>query len=400
MAQKRRLEGITRKKQWGIKMDKAIYLSFKRMKEISHTITDPRRSWGNKRHELVEILSIALLALMGGADGWEDLTLFGYAKEALLRKVFTLKNGIPSPDTFRRVISRIAPEKMESLYRQWVRPYVGSSLQKQVCIDGKTIRGASKQAENPLHMVSAWVREDRISLGQLKVAEKANEIVAIPLLLDSLKVQGSVVTIDAMGCQKEIAKKIIDREASYMLAVKLNQPTMYEDISAYFDWAVKDPTENGQLSIWESAKELDHDRTCIWKAYVTTDVEWFHTKHEWAQLKSFVMIERIQKSRTGNTIEKAYYISNLEADAQSMLRYSRGHWSIENQLHWMMDVNFAEDKSLIHKDYGPENFSLLRKMAMAILQSDPTPKRSLRSKRKLIGWSDEYALNMLIGTYE
>lgn len=377
-----------------------MYLSFNRLKEISHGITDPRRKWGNKRHELVEILSIALLALMGGADSWEDLTLFGIAKEGLLRTVFSLKNGIPSPDTFRRVISRINPEAMESLYRQWVRPYVGSSLKKQICIDGKTIRGACKQAENPLHMLSAWVREDKISLGQLKVAEKANEIVAIPLLLDSIDVQGSVITIDAMGCQKEIAKKIVEKQAGYMLAVKQNQPTMYEEMSTYFNWALSNSTERGQLSIWEAPKELDHDRNCTWKAYVTNEVEWFQSRKDWAGLKSFVMVERTRKNNAGAATERAYYISNLDADAQTMLRYSRGHWSIENQLHWVMDVNFGEDKSLIHKDYGPQNFSLLRKLAMAILKTDPAPKRSLRSKRKLVGWSDEYALNMLIGAYE
>ena len=378
-------------------MEKVMYLSFKKIREISSTITDPRRKWGNKRHELVEILVMALLALLGGADSWEDLTLFGIGKEHLLRTVLALRNGIPSPDTFRRVISRIAPDALENLYRQWVRPYVGSCLQKQICMDGKTIRGASKREGNPLHMVSAWVREDKISLGQMKVAEKANEIVAIPLLLDSMDVAGSVITIDAMGCQKEIAKKIIEKQAGYLLAVKLNQPTLYEEISEYFEWAINDPTEKEQLSIWESSKELDHDRNCIWKSYTTNDVEWFQSRKDWAQIKSFVMVERINKGSNGVSVERAYYISNLNADAQTMLRYSRGHWSIENQLHWMMDVNFGEDKSLIYKDYGAENFSLLRKLAMAILKTDTSSKRSLRSKRKLIGWSDEYALRMLVG---
>lgn len=380
-------------------MKKVLYLSFKRLREISHTIEDPRRKWGNKRHELVEILAIALLALMGGADSWEDLTLFGIAKEDILRTVFELSNGIPSPDTFRRVISRISPDALENLYRQWVRPYVGSCLQKQICMDGKTIRGASKRADHPLHMVSAWVREDKISLGQLRVAEKANEIIAIPLLLDSMDVAGSVITIDAMGCQKEIAKKIVEKQAGYLLAVKLNHPTMYEEISEYFDWALNNPAEKGQLSIWESPKELEHNRNCIWRAYVTNEVEWFQSKKDWAEIKSFVMVERSKKGSDGISVEKAYYISNLEADAQTMLRYSRGHWSIENQLHWRLDVQFSEDKSSIYKDYGAQNFSLLRKLAMAILKADPTPKRSLRSKRKLVGWSDEYALNMLVGKY-
>lgn len=381
-------------------MDRETYLSFKRLKEISHTIKDPRRKWGNKRHELVEILSIALLASMGGADSWEDLTLFGIAKQDILRTVFELKNGIPSPDTFRRVLSKIEPSSLESLYRQWVRPYVGSCLHKQICIDGKTIRGASKQADHPIHMVSAWIREDRITLGQLKVAEKANEIIAIPLLLDSIDVSGSVITIDAMGCQRDIAKKIVDKNAGYLLAVKQNQPTMYEEIESYFLWALENDTERGQLSIWESPKELEHNRHCVWKAYVCDDTQWFQSKKDWAGLKSFVMVERIRKTNGKVAAEKAYYISNMDAAAKDMLRYSRGHWSIENQLHWIMDVNFHEDKSLIYKDYGPENFSLLRKLAMAILKTDPTPKRSLRSKRKLIGWSDEYALSMLLGAYE
>ena len=201
-------------------------------------------------------------------------------------------------------------------------------------------------------MVSAWVREDKISLGQLKVEEKTNEIVAIPLLLDSMNVAGSVITIDAMGCQKEIAKKIVEKQASYLLAVKLNHPTLYEEISEYFDWALKNPTEKSQLSIWESPKELEHNRNCIWRAYVTNEVEWFQSKEDWAEIKSFVMVERIKTGSGGTSVEKAYYISNLDADAQTMLRYSRGHWSIENQLHWRLDVQFGEDKSPIHKDYG------------------------------------------------
>lgn len=372
-----------------------LLLNFKRIRKLSRKIEDPRRKWGNKRHELEDILVIALLTFMAGGETWEDMNIMGRAKQGMLRKVLGLRNGVPSPDTFRRVISRLEPGVLESLYREWVRPYVGSNLGKQISIDGKTVRGASKAGDNPLHLVSAWVREDRISLGQLKVAEKANEITAIPLLLDSLNVEGGTVTIDAIGCQKAIAEKIIERGANYLLSVKQNQPTMYEAVAEYFDWALKDEQEREMLSVYISPKELEHDRSCIWKAYVTTDVDWFYAKKDWRQLRAFVMVERTRSTKDGTSSEKAYYISSLDTDAKTMLKLSRGHWAIENQLHWMLDVSFGEDKCLIRKDFAPQNLSLLRKLAMAILKTDQEHKYSLRGKKKLVGWSDEYAFSML-----
>ena len=209
-------------------MKRAKQLSFERLKKLCGGIKDPRRRWGNKRHELTDILIISLLAIICGCKTWKEIRDYGVIKKEWLRTFLTLPHGIPCEATFRRLMEKLKPERLEKVYREWVRPYVGNCLQKQICVDGKTICGVSRRSDQMLHMVSAWIREDGISLGQLKVKEKSNEIIAIPALLGVLEISGGTVTIDAIGCQKAIAEEIIGKEANYVLSVKLNQPTLYE----------------------------------------------------------------------------------------------------------------------------------------------------------------------------
>ena len=325
---------------------------------------------------------------------WEDIEEYADIKRKWLKEYLPLKNGIPSADTLRRVFERIKPTELEEAYRQWVLPYVGGCLQKQISIDGKTIRGASNKrgTKSKLHIVSAWVHEDGISLGQIKTDEKSNEITAIPQLLNTLDIKGSTVTIDAMGCQKAIAKEIVKQEANYILAVKKNQPTLYEEVETYFEWAVHDETEQKNIEVY-SKLEKDRGKICYRRVTATTDIVWFESKDEWPCLRTMIMLERKTAGKDTVTEEKQYFISSMQTSAEEYCRLIRGHWSIENQLHWVLDVTFHEDQSLIHHDNSPENISLIRKIGMALLKKN-TRNSSLRRKKKIAGWDNDFLASL------
>ena len=361
---------------------------------LCQRMKDPRRVWGNKRHQLTDILVIALLAIICGCEGWDDIRDYGLTKIDWLRTFLPLSNGIPSESTFHRVFALIAPEALEAVYREWVSPYVGTCFGKQLCIDGKTSRGVLKRGDSNLHMVSTWVREDQITLGQMKTAAKSNEIIAIPELLRTLDIRGSIVTIDAMGCQKTIARCIRENEAHYVLAVKENHPTVLAEIKEYFNWGLNDPIEKNQIDCF-SHIDFEHGKTTKWRVFSTTDTVWFESKKEWEGLSCFVMVEctRIVKGVTSTKCR--YYISSLVADAKCLHQIIRGHWHVENRLHWMLDVAFREDHSLIHKGNAPQNLSLLRKMALAMLAQDSSRTASIARKRKMAGWDNDYALSII-----
>jgi predicted transposase YbfD/YdcC len=351
-------------------------LQIQRLISLSKHLKDPRRVWGNKRHELTDILIMTLLAVISGCEEWDDIRDYAQTKIEWLRTFLPLKNGIPSKSTFRRVFARINPEELEGIYRKWAYPYVGTCCGKQLCIDGKTLRGVQKRGDAALHMVSMWVREDQITLGQIKTAEKSNEITAIPQLIQSLDIQGGVVAIDAIGCQKEIAKCIREKEAHYILAVKENHPTLYQEIKAYFDWAIEDPIEQNQISQYKHI-DFDHGKTSKWRVFSTKDTVWFESKGDWAGLVSFVMVECSRTVRGANCTQRRYYISSLETDAERFHQAIRGHWHVENKLHWMLDVAFHEDNCLIHQGNAPQNLSLLRKMALTMLRLDSSRNTSI-----------------------
>ena len=379
-------------------MKKKYVLNIERLREVCLRIEDPRRQSGNIRHRLVDILIITLLAVICYAETWEEIEEYAQLKHYWLKKILDLDYGVPSADTYRRVLSRVSADALEQVYREWVRPYVDTCMGKQVAFDGKTSRGVAKGSGNEvtLHTVSAWVKEDRITLGQLQVEEKSNEITAIPALLDRLDVGGAVVSGDAMVCQKEIARKIRERDAQYVLALKGNHPTLHEEVSEYFRWALEDPIERQRIDVHRET-EQGHGRITTWTTHVTTEIDWYEGRRDWEGLRSFVMVNRKRWVKGAYTEETSYYISSLEASAEQCGRYVRGHWSIENQLHWVMDVVFREDASLIHEGNAPQNLSLLRKMSLALLKKDTEHRRSLKTKRKMAGWDNGYAMSLLSG---
>lgn len=368
-------------------------LHINRLIELCQKIPDERRQSGNWKHRLVDVLVVCLLGMICGYETWEEIRDYARAKRSFLRRNVGLKGGIPSPSTMRRVMGMIKPEELENVYREWVKPYIGSCMGKQINIDGKTIRGASRMGDRNFHMVSAWVREDGISMGQVITDEKSNEITAIPALLSSLDLRGGIVSIDAMGCQKAIARQIIAQEAQYLLAVKANHPTLMEDIKDYFAWAREDRIEQRFLRQHTQA-EQEHGRITTWRVSVC-DACWFEDKADWPFLHTFISVERTCTRQGHTSKDTAYFISSLQADAATFYRLTRNHWSIENQLHWVLDVSFHEDASLLHENNAVQNLSLLRKFALSALKADSSRIASINRKRKIAAIDDLFALSLL-----
>jgi predicted transposase YbfD/YdcC len=371
--------------------------------ELFEEIPDPRRPGGNIQHKLVDLLVIILLGVICGCETWIEIEDYAHAKYEWLKTILELPGGVPSNDTYRRLMTRMLPQKLEEAYRQWVLPYVGGCIGKHIAIDGKTICTASnyrlsneETPEGKLHIISAWVREDGISLGQIKTDEKSNEITAIPKMLDTLDVKGAVVTIDAMGCQVDIAEKIIDREANYLLALKKNQLNLYESVEEYFKWARTEPIEKKQLKEY-SYEEHEQGRHVYRTVEVCNDVSWIETVREWKRLSSIVCVTRKGEREGRQTEETAYYISSREWEADEVAKHIQGHWTIENNLHWSLDAAFNEDSSKIHLGYSAENLSVIRKIAQKLLKAETTFKGgSIRRKARRVALLNDYAEKVLM----
>lgn len=364
--------------------------------DFFRNLKDPRIK-RTKRHLLHDILTIAILAMICGAEGWEDMEVFGEAKETWLRTFLSLEHGIPCADTFRRVFAAIDPKQFEACFMKWIQHLAKDITGKVVAIDGKTLRRSYDKAakKSALHLVHAYASECQLLLGQVATSEKSNEITAIPELLGLLDIQGAIVTIDAMGCQRKIAKDIVAKEANYVLSLKGNQGALEKEVSEFFTDALSDEKTKKNLAYSETT-DGDHGRVEVRKVYVTQDISWFEDKKEWAQLSSFIRVESERYVEGKTTIEIRHFISSLkESDAARFLHIIRSHWAVENNLHWSLDVALGEDACRIRKDHAPRNLSLLRKMALTMLKRNTKLKRGIKAKSKLAGWDHDFLLNTL-----
>jgi predicted transposase YbfD/YdcC len=353
-----------------------------------------------KRHKLIDIVAIAVCATVCGAEAWTEMEEFGEAKEQWFRRFLELPHGISSHDTFRRVFMLLKPSEFQRSFLSWVKELAAVVTAELINIDGKQLRGSrnrqdKRDGKEGLRRVSAWASEQRLVLGQVKAQEKSNEITAIPQLLAMLERAGCIVTIDAMGCQTEIAALIKSQEADYLLNLKGNQGSLHKDVADYFQWAEKIRFKGIPYSFTEQV-EKDHERIEQRRCWTTEDVEWLVQKEEWAGLKSLVMVEsRREVIGQAATTERRYFISSLAADAKEALRCVRGHWAIENSLHWVLDVSFREDSCRIRAENATENMATLRHMVLDLLKQEQSCKRGLKTKRLKAGWDEGYLLKVL-----
>ncbi|WNZ44271.1 ISAs1 family transposase [Leptolyngbya boryana CZ1] len=360
-------------------------------------LADPRDERG-KDHLLIDIITITICAVICGAESWVDIELYGQSKQAWFSTFLKLPHGIPSHDTFARVFARLDPEAMQQCFLGWIRAISALSAGEAIAIDGKKVRHSydTVNGKGAIHMVSAWASENRLVLGQQKVNEKSNEITAIPLLLEVLAIEGCIVTIDAMGTQKEIATTIIERGADYVLALKGNQGGLFEDVQWLFEQAQAVQFQDVAHDFVQTI-DKGHGRIEIRRCWTLADAEldYLVQKPQWKGLKTVVMLQRERKMNGQMSSETHYYISSLDPDATKLLAAIRTHWTVENHLHWVLDVAFDEDACRIRKDYAPQNFSLLRHIALNLLGQDKTTKAGIAAKRKKAGWDDGYLLKIL-----
>ena len=361
-------------------------------------LEDPRTGRA-KRHELIDVVVIAISAVICGADSWVDVEMYGKSKREWLERFLSLPNGIPSHDTFGRVFAMLDPKQFERCFRQWVETVSEVMEGEVVAIDGKSVRGSRDRVagRSAIHMVSAWAAANRLVLGQVKVAERSNEIAAIPELLDTLDVTGCTVTVDAMGCQKQIAEKIIETGADYILALKQNQPQLYDDVSDTFDQLRSSESSDDEYSYCETVAKGHgriEKRRC-WAVSEPTYLDYVNERGEWTKLGSLAMVESERTENGETTSQTRYYISSLPNDARKLLNGVRTHWGIENSVHWVLDVGFGEDNSRVRVGNSPENFSVMRRMALNMLKSENTLKVGVAAKRKRAGWDEEYLLKVL-----
>ncbi len=360
------------------------------------SLPDPRIIKKN-RHKLLDIVVIAICAIICGADDFVSIAEFGKAKESWFREFLELPNGIPSHDTFGRVFSLLSPQAFEECFINWMRSLTGV-FKGLVAIDGKTLRRSHDRGSgrSAIHMVSAWASENGLVLGQVKTDEKSNEIMAIPELLRALALKGCLVTIDAMGCQKAIAKQIVTQGGDYLLALKGNQSNLAEEVEEIFNQADRVGYKGYAVDFIET-KERNHGRHEI-RRYWSMDCEGLlDNAKPWAELNMIGMMESERTADGQTSIEHSYYIGSFENDAELFAKGARGHWSIENGLHWVLDVAFREDDSRVRKDHAPENLALLRHIAVNAAKQEKTAKIGVKNKRLKAGWDNTYLAKILLG---
>ena len=360
-------------------------------------VTDPRGP--NIEHLFFDIIAIAILGTICGADGWVEIEQFGYQKLKWLSQYLHLPNGIPSHDTFGRVFSQIDPEEFQTSFMEWVKAVHQIAQGQVIGIDGKQMRGSHdhRKGKRAIYMVSAWAEQNHLVLGQRKVAEKSNEITAIPELLRLLEIKGCIVTIDAIGTQAKIATQIIKDEGDYLLAVKQNQGKLFRDLEMLFSY---DQQQGFHDAPYDYAKEVTkgHGRIDVRECWTTSNPEYLASvgqAKKWTGLQSLVMIIRRRIMDDEETVKTRFYISSLDANADRILKATRQHWGIENGLHWVLDIAFNEDRSRVRKDHAPANLAVLRHVAVNLLKQETSAKGGIKAKRLQAGWNEDYLLKVL-----
>jgi len=357
---------------------------------FSH-LPDPRRETRNKLHALEDILMIVLSAVLSGIEDWVGMETFAQERETWLRSFLRLPNGIPAHDTLSDVIGRLDPVAFRAAFTAWATDALPNLGGEQVCVDGKTVRGSRDGDQTAIHLVSAFAGQARWVLAQQAVADKSNEITAIPDLLNLLDLEGAVVSADAMGCQKAIAQTIIDGQADYVLALKENHPTLSEDVQLWLDTEVT----RGRLPVLETV-EKDHGRIEIRRTALSSAIDWLAAKPDWAGLQAVGRVESIRIIGDQTSTEYRYFLCSL-TDPSRFAAAVRGHWGIENQQHWVLDVQFGEDACRTRRDHSAENLALIRRVALNVLRHNGPTRDSLKQRKIRAALNDRYRLNLLLG---
>lgn len=367
-------------------------------------LNDPRVE-RTKDHDLIDVLVIAVCCLLCGGESFNDMEDFGQAKYDWFKTFLKLRHGIPSHDTFNRVFQALDPQQFLECFLSWTQSLRQAVAQEIVALDGKALRRAINQKQSPKYIVSAWANSNNLVLGQLKVAEKSNEITAVPQLLRVLELAGCIVTIDAMGCQKRIAQEILEADADYVLALKGNQEKVHEEVKAFLDSTVaeqQEPRPKGAVLPKELAAlqkcetiEKDHGRMEIRRYYQSSYLDWFADKAKWEGLQSVGMVEAVRQIDQKTTVERRYYLCSLKLEVEAFAQAVRGHWGVENKLHWTLDVCFREDHSRARAGYAAENLATLRRLALNLLKREGTKKRGIKGKQLNASWDHAYLLKVL-----
>ena len=352
-------------------------------------LSDPRIQ-RNKKHLLIDIIVLSIIAVICGAESWDSIEMFGKSKQDFLSKILKLPNGIPSHDTINRVFSLIRADKFEQQFTQWSQSLKDPRISKEVIsVDGKCLRGSrdSYHGKSAIHTVNAWANSNGLVLGQVKTDEKSTEVFAIPELLKILDIEGCIVTIDAQGTQKKIVETIIEKQADYILALKGNQGYLKDDAESIFLRQQPDSVDE--------TLEKGHGRIETRKCEVINKIDFLDQKEQWAGLKSLARITAQREIRDTITTEVRLYISSVEADAKEYNCYIRQHWAVENSLHWTLDVTFREDAQRKRNGRAGNNFALIQKIALNLLKKEESKQMSLKNKRLVAAWDDKFLLKIL-----